>query len=194
MNYRLLPAHRRKLRQMRALVDSGTAAADAHAAAVTYLAVHASCEAFLAAREIGEWPAERPRCASGLGKNTRGKAPVVAGAAVKSCAVCKKQKSVLSFDEESGMCIKCKYKIEDATKGKQPRSPRPAPTKRRKCPVCVQAVTVKLVLDEWVVTEHKKARGDGLVECQGAGKVVSHERRDALDHTVPGSFEGGRRR
>lgn len=194
MNYRLLPAHRRKLRQMRAVVDAGNSPADAYAAAEAYLEVHASCEEFLAARAIGEWPPARPRCASGLGKNARAKAPAGGGSSVKVCTECKKQKSTLSFDGESGMCIKCKYKLEDATKGKPPRSPKPAPTKRRKCPVCLQTVTAKLVLDEWVITEHKKARQDGLVECQGAGNVVSHEKRDALDHTVPGSFEGGRRR
>ncbi len=50
--YRLQPAHRRKLRRMRELVDAadGSLTPDELAAAEEYLSLHASCEAYLQAQ------------------------------------------------------------------------------------------------------------------------------------------------
>lgn len=193
--YRLPPAHRRKLRRMRALVDGtdGSLTPEARADAEAYLATHASCEAFLLAQQSGTLPAERPRCAQGYGAKAKIDAPVQ----TKKCPACNKQKSVLSFDDELGTCIKCKYKVPGAGKGNKKRSEEPkksAPTRSRKCPVCLQTVTVALVLGHWTVEAHTKQTRAGVTECSGAGRVVYHERGDAMDHVVPGSFEGGRRR
>lgn len=98
--YRLPPAHRRKLRRLRELVDAsdGSVAPDELAAAEEYLALHASCEAYLRAQIAQTAPPERPRCAQGYGKRAKVTVPVE----TKICPVCKKQKSVLSFDDELG--------------------------------------------------------------------------------------------
>lgn len=154
--YRLLPAHRRKLRRMRALVEAaggdaaeladGPPTPEQLAEAQEYLATHCSCEAYLLAQATGVNVVKRPRCAQGFGKKGKVRAP----ARTRTCPVCNKQKSVLSFDNELGRCIKCKYEALDAGKHQKKdrgRRKKPAPTKG-----------------------------------------------DAMDHTVPGSFEGGKRR
>jgi hypothetical protein len=154
--YRLLPAHRRKLRRMRALVEaaSGDAAEPADgrptpeqlAEAQEYLATHSSCEAYLLAQATGATALKRARCAQGYGRKTKFRAP----ARIRTCPTCNKQKSVLSFDNELGKCIKCKYEALDAGK------------------------------------RQKKVRGRSKKPAPAKG--------DAMDHTVPGSFEGGKRR
>ena len=67
--YRLQPAHRRRLRRMRELVDAadGSLTPDELAAAEEYLSIHASCEAYLDAQMTQTAPPERPRCAQGYG-------------------------------------------------------------------------------------------------------------------------------
>lgn len=193
--YRLQPAHRRKLRRMRELVDAadGSLTPDQLAAAEEYLSLHASCEAYLHAQMTQTAPPERPRCAQGYGK----RAKVIAPVQTKICPVCKKQKSVLSFDDELGKCIKCKYKKTGRGTGKgksRGEAKKPAPTRTRKCPVCLQSVTVTLKAGDWTVEAHTKETRTGVTECSGGGQVIYHERRDAMDHVVPGSFEGGKRR
>lgn len=194
--YRLPPAHRRKLRRMRELVDAsdGSEAPDELAAAEEYLALHASCEAYLRAQIAQTAPPERPRCAQGYGKRAKVTVPVE----TKICPVCKKQKSVLSFDDELGKCIKCKYKKTSGGTGKKKpgggTTKRPAPRRSRKCPVCLQSVTVTLIAGDWTIEAHAKQTRAGLTGCDGSGHVVYHERRDAMDRVVPGSFEGGKRR
>lgn len=143
---------------------------------------------------------------------------------VRICPICSKQKSLLSFDEEMGCCIKCKYNrkcsacknvrpIEQfdlalgicakckakrfpEARGDQGMNPsrRPAPTRTRTCPVCLQKVSVTSVAGDWTIAAHKKTTRAGRTDCAGAGTVVFHEKQDALDHKVAGSFEGGRRR
>ena len=145
-------------------------------------------------------------------------------AQVRTCPMCSKQKSLLSFDEEMGCCIKCKYNRKcSACKNMKPveqfdmvlgicakckakRFPeagsdrgtkppgRPAPTRTRTCPVCLQKVSVTPVAGDWTIAEHTKMTRAGRTDCEGAGEVVFHEKQDALDHKVSGSFEGGRRR
>lgn len=115
----------------------------------------------------------------------------------KVCPVCKKQKSVLSFDDELGKCIKCKYKKTSRGTGKGKgggETKKPAPSRTRKCPVCLQSVTVTLEAGDWTVEAHTKQTRAGVTECSGGGQVTYHERRDAMDRLVPGSFEGGKRR
>lgn len=154
--YRLPPAHRGKLRRMRALVEaaSGGAAEPVDgsptpaqiAEAQEYLATHSSCEAYLLAQATGVNAVKRPRCAQGFGR----KAKVSAPARTRTCPICNKQESVLSFDNELGECIKCKHKALEADK------------------------------------HQKKGRGRSKKPAPAKG--------DAMDHTVPGSFEGGKRR
>jgi hypothetical protein len=200
--YQLPPAHRRKLRRMRALVETatsrngtsadGAATAGELAEATAYLVTHSTCEAYLLAQP-GDSPPERPRCAQGHGKRARVKAP----SQTRKCPVCSKLKSVLSFDDELGVCIKCKYRGSGSPKGRKNgggSGTKAAPTRSRKCPVCLQRVNVTLFRGEWTVESHKKTRAEGLVECRGSGQVLFRERRDAMDHTVPGNFEGGKRR
>lgn len=191
--YRLSPAHRRKLRRMRGLVDAadGSLTPDEVAAAEDYLALHASCEAYLHAQITQTAPPEPPRCAQGYGQRAKVTAPVQ----TKVCPVCQKQKSVLSFDDELGKCIKCKYKKTSRDAGKSGgETNNPAPTRTRKCPVCLRSVTITLKVSDWTVEAHSKETRAGVIECSGGGQVIYHERRDALDHVVSGSFEGGRRR
>ena len=194
--YRLPPAHRRKILRMRAVLEDSSRTREVHADAEEYLALHASCEAFLRAVEAGTAPAEQPRCAQGYGK----RAKVIAPVQTRICPVCNKQKAAIAFDDELGKCIKCKYKGSGngSGKGKKgsrgPKPEKPAPTRTRKCPVCLQTVTIKLVLGDWTVQPHEKQTREGRVECRAAGTVVAHERRDAMDHRAPGSFEGGKRR
>lgn len=147
-----------------------------------------------------------------------------AASTVRKCPICKKQKSTLSFDEELGTCIKCKYNrkcsrcknekpIEHfdtdlgictkcrnkllpvgAGRGTEQTAARATPRRTRTCPVCVQKVSVALLGGDWTIEPHKKARNAGQIDCTGSGAVVFAEKRDALDHTVSGSFEGGKRR
>ena len=138
-------------------------------------------------------PPERPRCAQGYGKRAKVTAPVQ----TKMCPVCKKQKSVLSFDDELGKCIKCKYKKTTKGGGKKKGggvTSKPAPTRTRKCPVCLKSVTTTLKASDWTIEAHTKETRAGVTECNGGGQVIYHERGDAMDHVVPGSFEGGKRR
>lgn len=193
--YRLQPAHRRKLRQMRELVDAadGSLTPDELAAAEDYLFLHASCEAYLHAQMTQTAPPERPRCAQGYGQRAKVAAPVQ----TKTCPVCEKQKSALSFDHELGTCIKCKYKKIKGGTGKGNsggKARKPVPPRTRKCPVCLQSVTVTLTAGDWTVDAHTKQTRAGVDDCSAAGQVIYHERRDAMDHVVPGSFEGGKRR
>ena len=143
---------------------------------------------------------------------------------VRTCPICAKQKSVLSFDEDLGCCIKCKYnrrcsacknvkpveqfdmalgicakckakRFPEARSDRGTKPPgRSTPTRTRRCPVCLQKVLVTSVGGDWRIAEHKKTTRSGRTDCGGAGKVVFREKQDALDHKVSGSFEGGRRR
>lgn len=189
--YRLPPAHRRKILRMRAVLDDPSRTREVHASAQEYLTLHASCEAFLRAVEAGTVPAERPRCGQGFGKRAKVTAPVP----TVVCPVCNKQRAVISFDDALGKCIKCKYKPSEGKKGRrEPKPENPGSSRRRKCPVCLQTVTVKLVAGDWTVQPHDKQTSEGRVECRAAGTVIAHERRDAMDYRAPGSFEGGKRR
>ncbi|MFC5492445.1 hypothetical protein [Nocardioides caricicola] len=180
---------------MRELVDAadGSPTPDELAAAEEYLALHATCEAYVHAQMTQTAPPERPRCAQGYGKSAKVAAPVQ----TKVCPVCNKQKSVLSFEDALGKCIKCKYKKTGraTSKGKiGDEAKKAAPTRIRKCPVCLQSVAFTLKASDWTVDAHTKATRTGVTECSGGGQVTYRERRDAMDHLVPGSFEGGKRR
>lgn len=189
--YRLPPAHRRKILRMRAVLDDPSRTREVQADAQEYLTLHASCEAFLRAAEAGTVPAERPRCGQGFGKRAKATAAVP----TVVCPVCMKQKAAIAFDAELGKCIKCKYKPSEGKKGSRgPKSEKPAPSRTRKCPVCLQTVTIKLVVGDWTVQPHDKQTSEGRVECRAAGTVVARECRDAMDYRAPGSFEGGKRR
>lgn len=191
--YRLPPAHRRKLRRMRELVDvaDDSITPGELAEAEAYLSLHSSCEAYLRAQATQAAPLERPRCAQGYGKRARASAPVE----TKVCPVCDKQKSVLSFDDELGTCIKCKYKQTSAGKRKRGTGTRKsAHARTRKCRVCMQSVSVTVSAGDWTLDSHTKHTRAGLAECIGSGQVVYREPRDAMDRVVRGSFEGGKRR
>lgn len=64
LKYRILPAHRRELRQLRSFVKAagpGARASDLQSA-ISYLEVHASCETYALADFNGPEPSKRPRC------------------------------------------------------------------------------------------------------------------------------------
>ncbi|WP_354438239.1 hypothetical protein [Marmoricola sp. OAE513] len=181
---RLQPAHRRKLRRMRALVDAANSDpavdGDALAAAASYLATHATCEQFLLARDSGQDPSVRPRCGQGFGKRPK----PLATPKMRTCSVCKKRKSVISFDEKAGTCIKCKYKKRgkqsDGSGGRS--GGKAVPMRSRKCPVCLQNVTTTLVAGEWTVDEHTKVRRwrSDRVRRVREGPVSAEARRHGL--------------
>ncbi|WP_343989853.1 hypothetical protein [Nocardioides dubius] len=180
---------------MRELVDTrdGSLTADELAAAEKYLSLHASCEAYLHAQVTRTAVLERPRCAQGYGKRPKAKVKFTASVRTKVCPICKTQKSVLSFDDELGKCIKCKYKGSSTGK-RGDETKKPAPTRTRRCPVCLQNVTVTLTAGDWTAEPHTKQTRAGVTECSGGGQITHHDRRDAMDRRVPGSFEGGKRR
>lgn len=115
----------------------------------------------------------------------------------RKCSACKNEKPIEHFDTELGICTKCKAKRSPATRNDRATKDAPdggAPARTRKCPVCLQKVGVAVVGGDWTIEPHKKLTRAGQVECSGAGTVLFHEKRDAMDHTVSGSFEGGKRR
>lgn len=62
LKYRVLPAHRRKIRRLREFVTKASADAPDLPMALEYLETHASCEAYMTADFNGPEPSERPRC------------------------------------------------------------------------------------------------------------------------------------
>lgn len=60
--YRVLPAHRRKIRQLREFVTTARPDAPDVQTALEYLETHASCEAYASADFNGPEPSQRPRC------------------------------------------------------------------------------------------------------------------------------------
>ena len=135
----------------------------------------------------------RPRCAQGFHKHYRATVAVE----TKICPVCLKQKSWVSFDDELGTCVKCKYKKTDratAQKKKSGEVERLTLTRLRKCPVCLQRVTVTLLAGDWTLEAHTKKTRTGEAQCSGGEQVLYRERLDAMDHLARGTFEGGKRR
>ena len=197
LDCRLIPAHLKRIRQMRRLVESsmrttGSVAEDspspeAVTLAKAYLAKHASCEAILLGKGVG---------------NDAGAHALAAASDTQVCSVCRTCKPLASFDKGAGVCIECKNESQDATadrKDKRARGGDGSKAKKKSsktgvCPVCLQRVTVSVAGGARTIAGHKKWTKAGLVGCQGAGRVISREKRDALDHRVSGSFEGGRRR
>ena len=198
--YRLTPAHRRQLRRARALVEAASSTAGALtdvsvspeslASAHAYLTEHASCEAYLVYMDSGGDSPVRPRCAQRWVRPRKGGTPP------RTCSSCGKRKPAYSVDAESGVCIKCKYKALDAGKARQAGSSAKkkvaAATKRQKCPHCLQGIVLTLSGDDWIIEPHLKGRG--AAECRLSGMTAFRQKRDAMDYTVGGSFEGGKRR
>lgn len=192
--YHLRPAHRRKLRRLRALVGASAGGAEVSAEeytqAVAYLEAHATCEAYALAVEAGTTPAARPRCAQ-AGRETRKPSAWVE---TRVCPVCMKEKALVSFDGGLGMCVKCKYAGKRTALRPRGSNAVPPATKYRKCRVCLQRVVARLVDDEWLIEPHMNARTAARTRCPGSRETVYREKRDALDYRAPGSFEGGGRR
>jgi hypothetical protein len=110
-----------------------------------------------------------------------------------------KRKPIQGFDKERLVCAECSGAVAKAkpvpkknnTAGTAQRSrtliPEPAVVSKWRCPTCLQKVPVDPV-DE-VLEDHVNGRGQA---CRGSGHALPQRSHDALDHRVPGSFEGGR--
>lgn len=105
------------------------------------------------------------------------------------CARCKRRKTIKGYNINVGICADCNVVRRDEDRAKsKPKSPKPASPGTWKCPTCLQRIDVDPSGAELV--EHKNSRGE---TCAGSRHELPQKSRDAFDHRVPGSFEGGRR-
>jgi len=119
------------------------------------------------------------------------------------CSKCKTRKPISGFNINRGLCADCKGTSQPTTSSKKGKTrnvkasklPSAQPAKKKfaksrpkswKCPNCLQRIQVL----KWALVQHKNARGQ---VCRGSGYEPPQPSRDALDHRVSGSFEGGRR-
>jgi hypothetical protein len=119
--------------------------------------------------------------------------------ATQLCMSCMKRKPIQGFDKERLICAECSGAATKAKPVSKKNSkagsahrrleliPEPAVIMKRRCPTCLRKVSVDPV-DE-VLENHANGRGQA---CRGSGHALPQRSQDALDHRVPGSFEGGR--
>lgn len=111
------------------------------------------------------------------------------GPITQYCGNCKKRKPIKGFDIKRGICANCKGTVvtsKDRKPAKKPTRLEPATPKARKCPNCLQRVSVDRAGSALV--EHLNGRHQ---TCVGSGHKLPQRSRDALDYRLPGNFEGG---
>lgn len=124
-------------------------------------------------------------------KRRRGGGSRVGEPITQFCGKCKKRKPITGFDVRRGLCSKCS---RAATAKELRRRKKPAvkdrvrPVKNRKCPLCLQFVSV--ISGSGALVKHLNSRQEA---CRGSGSRPRRKGSDAMDYRVGGSFEGGKR-
>lgn len=128
------------------------------------------------------------------------------GPMTQYCESCKTRKPVVGFNRKLTICGDC-LEAQAFAKRKRQAAPKQAPLTdgdetvqvaderrkgsasptRKKCPVCSKNVVVK----RGRLASHVDWNG---LRCRGDRKTKGAAKTDALDHRLPGSFEGGKRR